>query len=86
MERKRRRSPSPPRKIAGEAGRLGPRRTIDDVAQNQEVFLRVLSFLSAQDLVNVQGVSRYWARMSLDPQVSFVPERHCEGAGQGEGC
>jgi hypothetical protein len=41
-----------------------------DIADNQEVFLRVLAFLDARDLVSVQGVSRYWAMMSLDPQVS----------------
>ncbi|GFZ50070.1 hypothetical protein JCM24511_07823 [Saitozyma sp. JCM 24511] len=40
-----------------------------DIADNQEVFLRVLAFLDARDLVSVQGVSKYWARMSLDPQL-----------------
>lgn len=36
----------------------------------QEIFLRVMSFLSPTDLAMVQGVSRDWAKMSLDPQVS----------------
>jgi hypothetical protein len=39
----------------------------------EEIFLRILSFLSPTDLALVQGVNKYWARMSLDPQVS----RHC---------
>lgn len=37
-----------------------------------ELFLRILSFLDAHALAGVQGVNSYWARMSLDPQVSTV--------------
>jgi hypothetical protein len=36
----------------------------------EEIFLRIMSFLSPTDLALVQGVNKYWARMSLDPQVS----------------
>jgi hypothetical protein len=38
----------------------------------EELFLRVLSFLSPTDLASVQSVNRYWSRMTLDPQVSEV--------------
>jgi hypothetical protein len=48
-------------------------RTIADLFPYQEIFLRVLSFLSPTELVHVQGVSKYWAKMSLDPQVSDCP-------------
>jgi hypothetical protein len=47
-----------------------PPKTISDLFPLQEIFLRILSFLSPSDLAVVQGVDRYWARMSLDPQVS----------------
>lgn len=77
MDRKRPRSLSPdpsPRHVRrpppAETGPSRPKRTMADIADNQEVFLRVLAFLDARDLVSVQGVSKYWARMSLDPQVS----------------
>jgi hypothetical protein len=77
MDRKRPRSssPAPPRRYVrrpppAEAGPSRAKRTMADIADNQEVFLRVLAFLDARDLVSVQGVSRYWAMMSLDPQVS----------------
>lgn len=45
--------------------------TISDLFPYQELFLRVLSFLPPTDLALAQGVSKYWALMSLDPQVSF---------------
>jgi len=37
-----------------------------------EIFLRIMSFLSPTDLAVVQGVSKHWARISLDPQVSRI--------------
>ena len=45
---------------------------LGDLFTYQEIFLRVLSFLSPGDLAKGQGVNRYWARMTLDPQVSFL--------------
>lgn len=47
------------------------RMSIADLFPYQEIFLRVLSFLSPTELVHVQGVNKYWAKMSLDPQVSI---------------
>lgn len=46
------------------------RHSIADLFPLQEIFLRILSFLSANELAKVQGVSKYWQIMSLDPQVS----------------
>lgn len=43
---------------------------------HQEIFLRVLGFLSASDLASAQGVNRYWQHMSLDPQVSHRSLEH----------
>jgi hypothetical protein len=37
-----------------------------------EIFLRIMSFLSPTDLAIVQGVSKQWAKISLDPQVSQI--------------
>ena len=36
----------------------------------QELFLRILGFLSPTELATIQGVDRYWSRMALDQQVS----------------
>ena len=38
----------------------------------QELFLRILSYLSPTDLVSIQPVSRYWSRMAVDQQVSLT--------------
>lgn len=48
------------------------RHDIADLFPYQELFLRVLSFLSPTELAMVQGVSKYWAKMALDPQVSIT--------------
>ncbi|WVO23183.1 uncharacterized protein IAS62_004528 [Cryptococcus decagattii] len=45
------------------------RHSIADLFPLQEIFLRILSFLSANELAKVQGVSKYWQIMSLDPQL-----------------
>ncbi|OWZ66709.1 hypothetical protein AYX15_02031 [Cryptococcus neoformans] len=45
------------------------RHSIADLFPFQEIFLRILSFLSANELAKVQGVCRYWQIMSLDPQL-----------------
>ncbi|TYJ54695.1 hypothetical protein B9479_004634 [Cryptococcus floricola] len=42
---------------------------IADLFPFQELFLRILSFLSPSELAAVQGVSKYWQMMSLDPQL-----------------
>lgn len=42
---------------------------IGDIFDYQELFLRILSFLSPTELASIQGVNRYWSRMSTDPQV-----------------
>lgn len=34
-----------------------------------ELFLRVLGFLDAEDLANVQRVNKHWARLAVDPQL-----------------
>lgn len=44
--------------------------TLSQLVGHQEIFLRILGYLPATDLANVQAVNSYWARMSLDPQVS----------------
>lgn len=36
----------------------------------QEIFLRIMSYLTPTELATVQGVNKQWAKMSLDPQVS----------------
>ena len=43
---------------------------IADLFPYQEIFLRILSFLSPADLTMVQRVNKYGSRMSMDPQVS----------------
>ena len=60
----------------GQRGDTVRRHTISDLFPYQEIFLRVLSYLSPQELAGVQGVNRYFARMSLDQQVSFEPSLH----------
>lgn len=80
---KRPRSPSPSetsashlplRRTALPDGRFtaSGRPTLDRLLAHQEIFLRILSFLSPTELAQVQGVSRYWAHMTLDPQVSVL--------------
>ncbi|ORY34893.1 hypothetical protein BCR39DRAFT_515436 [Naematelia encephala] len=85
MSLKRPRSPSPtpsssshrptptlePQQHASSSGQ-SPKRdthTISDLFPYQEIFLRILSFLSPTDLTVLQGVNKYWAKMSLDPQL-----------------
>lgn len=34
-----------------------------------ELFLRVLGYLDAEDLANAQRVSKHWARLAVDPQL-----------------
>lgn len=46
--------------------------TFAGLTEHQEIFLRILSFLSPNELAQVQGVNRYWAHMTLDPQVSLL--------------
>ena len=49
--------------------------SLSDIFGYQELFLRILSFLSPTELATIQGVDRYWSRMALDQQVSsFVVE------------
>jgi hypothetical protein len=45
--------------------------SVRSVFAYDEIFLRIMSFLSPTDLAVVQGVSKHWARISLDPQVSL---------------
>jgi len=45
--------------------------SVRSVFAYDEIFLRIMSFLSPTDLAVVQGVSKHWARLSLDPQVSL---------------
>lgn len=40
-----------------------------EVLASHEIFLNVLSFLDAKDLIQVEAVCRYWRRMSLDQQL-----------------
>ncbi|WWC92961.1 uncharacterized protein L201_007924 [Kwoniella dendrophila CBS 6074] len=47
----------------------GKGRGISDLFPFQEIFLRILSFLPPNDLAKVQGVNRYWSKMSVDPQL-----------------
>ena len=47
-----------------------PPAPLSSVFGYQEIFLRIMSYLSPTDLAIVQGVNRQWAKMSLDPQVS----------------
>ena len=65
---------SPPQNETLDSTSTDPKRqhTISDLFPYQELFLRILSFLSPTDLALVQGVSKYWAKMSLDPQVSIT--------------
>lgn len=65
---KRQRPPSSPGSPAKRSA--ATRHSIADLFPFQEIFLRILSFLSANELAKVQGVCRYWQVMSLDPQVS----------------
>ncbi|WWD20152.1 hypothetical protein CI109_104628 [Kwoniella shandongensis] len=44
-------------------------KVIADLFPFQEIFLRILSFLPPTDLAKVQRVDKYWARMSVDPQL-----------------
>lgn len=44
--------------------------SIGDIFTYQELFIRILSFLSPTELARVQSVNKYWSRMSVDPQVS----------------
>lgn len=46
--------------------------SVRSVFAYDEIFLRIMSFLSPTDLAVVQGVSKHWARISLDPQVSLL--------------
>jgi hypothetical protein len=48
------------------------RHTISDLFPYQELLMRILSFLTPTELALMQGVSKYWAKMSLDPQVSIT--------------
>ena len=73
---KRRRSPSPSSRHGQSStsshkgkGRES-QRALRDLFGYQEIFLRILSFLSPTDLASVQSVNRHWSRMTLDPQVS----------------
>lgn len=34
-----------------------------------ELFLRVLGYLDAEDLANAQRVNKHWARLAVDPQL-----------------
>jgi hypothetical protein len=43
---------------------------INDIVSSHEIFLNVLSFLDAEELTKVEGVSRYWRSMALDSHVS----------------
>ncbi|OCF37129.1 hypothetical protein I316_01036 [Kwoniella heveanensis BCC8398] len=45
------------------------RKDISDLFPFQEIFLRILSFLSPSELAQIQRVSKYWGRMSVDPQL-----------------
>ncbi|WRT69543.1 uncharacterized protein IL334_006530 [Kwoniella shivajii] len=45
------------------------KKTISDLFPLQEIFLRILSFLPPNDLAKIQGVNKYWGRMSVDPQL-----------------
>jgi hypothetical protein len=46
--------------------------SVRSVFAYDEIFLRIMSFLSPTDLAVAQGVSKQWARISLDPQVSLL--------------
>ncbi|WVQ75104.1 hypothetical protein IAR50_004713 [Cryptococcus sp. DSM 104548] len=60
--------PQPPSPPPAKRARL-EHHSIADLFPFQELFLRILSFLSPGELVAVQGVSKYWQTMSLDPQL-----------------
>nr|XP_018260409.1 uncharacterized protein I303_07328 [Kwoniella dejecticola CBS 10117]OBR82567.1 hypothetical protein I303_07328 [Kwoniella dejecticola CBS 10117] len=45
------------------------KRSVADLFPFQEIFLRILSFLSPNELASIQSVDKYWAKMSLDPQL-----------------
>lgn len=47
----------------------GDGKRAQEVLASHEIFLNVLSFLDAEDLVRVEGVCRYWRQMSLDQQL-----------------
>ena len=68
------------RSRASESERLSSPPQPDSEAQRSvfaydEIFLRIMSFLSPTDLAVVQGVSKHWARISLDPQVSHIDHK-----------
>ncbi|WVF68594.1 hypothetical protein IAT40_003363 [Kwoniella sp. CBS 6097] len=48
---------------------IGRKKDVSDLFPFQEIFLRILSFLSPSELAQIQRVSKYWARMSVDPQL-----------------
>jgi hypothetical protein len=85
MSNKRQRSTSPapspsirskpthPDKGKAKASHQEPLHTISDLFPYQEIFIRILSFLTPTDLAAIQNVNKYWAHMSLDPQVSYIP-------------
>lgn len=69
MPAKRSRSQSAPGNDRGQAQQRSPH-PIGDIFGYQELFLRILSFLSPTELALIQGVNHYWSRMSTDQQVS----------------
>ncbi|WVQ96134.1 hypothetical protein IAU59_003236 [Kwoniella sp. CBS 9459] len=59
------------RSLNGDRKKLAPGRKkgVSDLFPFQEIFLRILSFLTPSELAQAQRVSQYWARMSVDPQL-----------------
>jgi hypothetical protein len=53
---------------------------INDIVSSHEIFLNVLSFLDAEELTKVEGVSRYWRSMALDSHVSRAGKTVSGGA------
>ncbi|KAK8849527.1 hypothetical protein IAR55_004861 [Kwoniella newhampshirensis] len=71
-KRQRSLSPIPKPQSTGQDGDTAAReggKVIADLFPFQEIFLRILSFLPPTDLAMVQRVNRYWAKMSVDPQL-----------------
>lgn len=44
-------------------------RGLSQLFELDELFLRVLGYLDAEDLASAQRVSKHWARLAVDPQL-----------------